>query len=951
MAQFNHSYCGNTNTIDIVRKGHENDNNTVIKCSNGNTSVSGMNFRDLMLRTIHPDKSQIKGMDGKDFDLFRFKLINPKRCEVSKMADGDFTIHRNIPDNKSVKAVYQVEKDGNLTELDFKVKGNVVDIKTNTLSIYDTVIEYGERSTQKQDKDFSFKVLCGSCNMIPVERELEFEVENLKTKKIDTYKSKSGKGKFNLREDQEYEIRLKENNEYQLETLTIKVKNIDGKIVALGPDNKVFEEILINKLDYSKESVDKICDFSDNRIAMAPIPIMVKEGDDLRPLGDTEYLFFTLYNLTRSERVGTFMAYEGELASLFVYENDDYMLTTGSNNDQFILSDTPFEKEVNEFYFKANGRGQLPIRHKTKNPYAEPANTKIEYLTIRPLEKGEMIKDKYTIDYVRIKQDKNNPKDYSNVKLIFTSEYDTVTATTLEEDDWGVPITPIELYDGVQYSVKVEDSNNEFAIENFPFTLVDKSERGPTHPLGWEDGKYVFNQTTCANATFLTLVPKGKENDNNTEVKSDDGSTVIKGMNFGDLMLKTILPEKSSVSKMRGKDFDLFRFNLINPHRCEITKMADGDFTIQRSVPKDKAVKAVYQLDKFGNLKKLAYEEQENFVNIKTKTLSIYDFVIEYESKKEIETPEPSEPEIKPTPQPETKPGTKPESKPETKPENKIFEGAELQRQSGKDRYKTAVEISKKNFNSAETVILVNGMTESDALSASVLAKEKNAPILLIKKDSTPEEVKQEIERLGAKNIIVIGGNSSVSKKATEDLKQKVETIAGKDRFETAVKIAKAAGKTDKLVIANGITLVDALTASSIAQVENRGIILVKEKEIPQSAKEIIENAKDILIVGGKSSVNLPLEADRISGKDRFETAVKIAERAFKNPKQVALANSTAYADALVFGAVTEKTNAPILLTRKDSLPDVTKAYLEKNKPEKVYILGGEDSVSTSLFK
>lgn len=302
----------------------------------------------------------------------------------------------------------------------------------------------------------------------------------------------------------------------------------------------------------------------------------------------------------------------------------------------------------------------------------------------------------------------------------------------------------------------------------------------------------------------------------------------------------------------------------------------------------------------------------------------------------------------KPKPQPNP---SIPDPKPETKPENKIFEGVELQRQSGKDRYKTAVEISKKNFDSAETVILVNGMTEADALSASVLAKEKNAPILLIKKDSTPEEVKQEIERLGAKNIIVVGGNSSVSKKATKDLKQKVETIAGKDRFETAVKIAKAAGKTDKLVIANGMTLVDALTASSIAQVENRGIILVKEKEIPQAAKEVIENAKDILIVGGKSSVNLPLEADRISGKDRFETAVKIAERAFKNPKQVALANSTAYADALVFGAVTEKTNAPILLTRKDSLPDATKAYLEKNKPEKVYILGGEDSINTSLFK
>ncbi|MFC4368851.1 cell wall-binding repeat-containing protein, partial [Citroniella saccharovorans] len=72
---------------------------------------------------------------------------------------------------------------------------------------------------------------------------------------------------------------------------------------------------------------------------------------------------------------------------------------------------------------------------------------------------------------------------------------------------------------------------------------------------------------------------------------------------------------------------------------------------------------------------------------------------------------------------------------------------------------------------------------------------------------------------------------------------------------------------------------------------------------------------------------------------------------AFVNPKQIALANSTAYADALVFGGVTGKVEAPILLTNKDKLPQVVKEYLERNQIEKIFVLGGENSVSENLFK
>ena len=979
---FNHSYCGNANYITVVKKGEENKNNTVIKCANGNTSVSGMNFRDLLLRTIHPDKSQIKGMEGKDFDLFRFKLINPKRCEVSKMADGDFTIHRNIPKDKSVKAVYQVEKDGRLTKLDYTVKNNVANIKTKTLSIYDTVIEYGKKSEEKLDQEFELDVLCGSCNRLPVDKELEFELENLNTKKVSNFKSKSAKAKFTLREGEKYEIRLKKNDEYKLDTLKVNAKKVNGKIVAVTDDNKIVEEILLTKLDYSKESVDDVCNLSDKKVKMAPIPILVKENGKTRPLGDMEFLYFTLYNLTRSEKVGTFMAYEGELASLYVYENDDYMLSTGSNNKQFILSDTPFDKEVNEFYFKANGEGNLPIRHKTKNPYAKPVDPKIDHLTIRPLKKDEVIKDKYTIDYVRILQDKNNPKDYSNVKLIFTSEYDTVTATTLEEDEWGVPITPIDLYEGVQYSVRVEDSKDEFAIANFPFTLVDKSERGPNHPLKWGDGKYVFNQTLCTNATYLTLVPKGTENDNNTELKSDDKSTTIKGMNFGDLMLKTTYPEKSDVRQLSGKDFDLFRFKLINPHRCEVTKMALGDFTIQRVVPKDKKVVAVYEIDKYGNLNLLPFKQDEDLLDIKTKTLSINDIAIEY-TKKPVED-NPSKPEDN-----TNNPGTVTPNKPEdntnnlgtvtpsipennTNPSDKkevkefedLFKNFTNSRISGENRYQTAVELSKKYYKNSDNIVLASGKELVDSLTSTPLATSLKSPILLSEKTKIDNNTLGEIKRLNAKNIFIVGGESTISKEVESKLKNlgyNVTRISGKDRYETAVQVGKEVvekfGNKNKIVLASGSNMVDALCGNSISAKENIPVLLTQIEELNEYTKKAIKqwNVNEIVIVGGKLSISEKVEQElksmrikitRLSGKDRFETSVEVAKYLYPNAEKILIANGYNYVDALVSGPITQINKTPIILLEKDKIPSSVQKYLNDSKIKEIQIIGGTESIS-----
>ncbi|RHQ96154.1 cell wall-binding repeat-containing protein [Peptoclostridium sp. AF21-18] len=88
-----------------------------------------------------------------------------------------------------------------------------------------------------------------------------------------------------------------------------------------------------------------------------------------------------------------------------------------------------------------------------------------------------------------------------------------------------------------------------------------------------------------------------------------------------------------------------------------------------------------------------------------------------------------------------------------------------------------------------------------------------------------------------------MGGNSVVDKSIA--YKYNVEVLAGKDRYATNKEVINEFySVSDKLYIANGDKLVDALTASPLAKKD--GIVLVNEK----SDKSILKG-KDTVQVGG----------------------------------------------------------------------------------------------------
>ncbi|PPK93098.1 putative cell wall-binding protein [Kineococcus xinjiangensis] len=186
------------------------------------------------------------------------------------------------------------------------------------------------------------------------------------------------------------------------------------------------------------------------------------------------------------------------------------------------------------------------------------------------------------------------------------------------------------------------------------------------------------------------------------------------------------------------------------------------------------------------------------------------------------------------------------------------------------------------------------------------------------------------------------------------------------NRFATAASVATATFPTGapNVVIANGDNAVDALGAAALAGV-NTPILYVRSGDIPAETMAALRalNPTTAWIVGGTTAVSeavvnaLPASVttkNRVSGADRYETAVNIAARAATvrggaAPTTAFLARGDVFADALAIAPVAAKTGTPIFLTETATINPTTLAGLRAQGIRNVTILGGEAAVSTSV--
>lgn len=303
-----------------------------------------------------------------------------------------------------------------------------------------------------------------------------------------------------------------------------------------------------------------------------------------------------------------------------------------------------------------------------------------------------------------------------------------------------------------------------------------------------------------------------------------------------------------------------------------------------------------------------------------------------------------------------------------------------INRLSGQTKFETAKIISEYYANGkVNNVILSTGIGFADALSASVLAHEKDAPILLVdskvggSKDAF-DYIVQHLDPTGT--VYIIGGTGIIGTEFETKLSDlgfnQVVRLAGLDKYATSYTIADSLPDIpdSTVVISSGEQYSDALSFSSFAANKGWPILLSPREALPQEMKNFLleRRPSKVYIAGGTGIISDSVQADissllpgtyvqRLMGQSRFDTNVIIAEAFAPNPATVYLATGSDFADALAGSTVAAKQGDPIIFIdpSEPTLPKLAAGYLENlyanNLAPNVVAFGGSRVVSDEIIK
>ena len=282
----------------------------------------------------------------------------------------------------------------------------------------------------------------------------------------------------------------------------------------------------------------------------------------------------------------------------------------------------------------------------------------------------------------------------------------------------------------------------------------------------------------------------------------------------------------------------------------------------------------------------------------------------------------------------------------------------------GNNRFSTATEISKMNYATGGTVVLVNGNAVADGIAATPLAASENASILLANTNNLPRETADRMKEIAPQKVIIVGGENAVSKaleaKIENDYAVEVQRIAGKDRYATSFEIAKKLAENGVEIktayIVSGKGEADALSVASKAGADKQPIILTGKDAIDPEMYAWLkgQNLEDAYFIGGNkvisdnviNSVNEittnDVTANRIAGNNREETNAKVIEKLYKDGfSTVFAAKSNVLVDALSAGPIAAQRNCPVVLVNGRGLTGAQKNALSGSYADNVYQIGG----------
>lgn len=297
----------------------------------------------------------------------------------------------------------------------------------------------------------------------------------------------------------------------------------------------------------------------------------------------------------------------------------------------------------------------------------------------------------------------------------------------------------------------------------------------------------------------------------------------------------------------------------------------------------------------------------------------------------------------------------------------------------GHDRFETSTSIASQlaDGQKVENIVLASAHNFPDALSASTLAFQLKAPIILVSpghKDSMVSYNFVKDHLVAGGTVTIVGGKAIISHSSEQWLLDngfRVNRLGGKDRYDTNALIINQlnVAKGTPVIIASGTDFPDALGISSLAASKGWPILLSNPSYLTQSVQDFLisDQPTDVYVIGGEGIIHNGVynqiqtlspnsKIQRLGGYDRFETLSLILTRFYPNPTQIYVTNGFDFADALSGSTLAATNNAPILLVdpKSNNLPRSIYNYLitlrNNNVHPQVNVLGGEAAVPQRLL-
>ncbi|AUD14570.1 hypothetical protein CW734_14040 [Planococcus sp. MB-3u-03] len=196
------------------------------------------------------------------------------------------------------------------------------------------------------------------------------------------------------------------------------------------------------------------------------------------------------------------------------------------------------------------------------------------------------------------------------------------------------------------------------------------------------------------------------------------------------------------------------------------------------------------------------------------------------------------------------------------------------------------------------------------------------------------------------------------------------KTLAGKDRYDTAVEIAKETVGTEKapaIVLGRGDVPADALAGTVLAHKHSAPVLLTRNDSLPSSVENFLEQqtvkGATVYLLGGTSAISENVEEElsqkgfqtkRLAGKTRSETSLLIAKEIGQMQTVLFATGNDNSSDALSASAYAAAHQLPIIIHMGAKSPEATLSFLENQSTEKAILIGGTtavpEAVETALF-